>query len=406
MDRQRIAAVVAQFTQAGASLLLSVLAVRTLDPSGFGRYLLVTSTMILLTGATTGLIGDSLTVLDRSTATMRRTLQWGALTSAGIGGMVVLLLAGLLGWAAWPVAGIAGVAAATFVLEDLVRRALMANRRFGSVVLVDLTYAAVAVLIFATAFAVGSISLAVMFAAIAAGQVVASAVGVRQIPRADRRAVGMRGDVQVRELIGFGGWRALHLSVGPLKLWVIRLMVSGAAGFAAVGLLEANRLVMAPLMLAVQGTASALLVSQAAQVRRSPGLARAQADRDAAMLVLAVCAALLGLYLARVPIATLLLGSADLVDPLMLVGWGVVAVGMALNVPYSNLTAAAGAPRAAFAMRVWDLALAVLGIGALIILLPTQDWLPMVPMLIGVVSCALAVAQRRVALGATRGPAE
>jgi O-antigen/teichoic acid export membrane protein len=282
----------------------------------------------------------------------------------------------------------------------------MANRRFHSVVVVDLTYAAVAVLVIAGAYVGGSVTLVTMFAAIAVGQVAALLLGVALMPIADRYLVPLRGDRVLRELIGFGGWRAMHLSVGPLKLWVIRLMVSGAAGFAAVGQLEANRLVMAPLMLAVQGAGSALLVSQAALVRRSPDLARRQADRDAATLALMVGVALLALLAGRVPISTLLLGSTDLIDPWLLAGWGVVAVGMALNVPYSNLTAVSGAPRLAFALRVWDLGLAVLGVAALMALLPAEDWLPLVPLLIGGTSCLLAVAQRQVAIRSTGHPAE
>jgi O-antigen/teichoic acid export membrane protein len=404
VDGQRLAAVGAQFTQAGASLLLSAVAVRTVDTAEFGQYLLVTSTIILVTGATTGFVGDSLTVLDRSDTTMRRTMALAALGCAVLAGGVVLVVSALLGWLTWPLAGLAGAACLAYVVEDLVRRVLMANKRFPSVIATDLIYTLAALAVLAGAWASTGISLATLLLAIGLGQVAATGVGVALVPTADRHLAPWRGPLAVRRLVGFGGWRALHLTVGPLKLWLSRLVVSLTAGFAAVGVLEANRLLMAPVLLAVQGASSAVLVSQAEAVRSARLAALRQADRDAAMLGAASVAGTLGVLAARVPLSEVLLGGSTLVHPTVLLGWGAVAVGMALNVPYATLTAAAGAPRAAFLMRIADLGVALLGIGVLLGTDPSEDAYLWTPMVIGITSCSLAVIQRHVALRTVQAP--
>lgn len=397
MDGQRLAAIGAQFTQAGASLLLSSVAVRSVDTAEFGQYLLVTSTIILVTGATTGFVGDSLTVLDRSEQTLRRTLLAGALACAGLAGGLVLVASGLMGWLSWPVAALAGAACVAYVVEDLVRRVLMANKRFHAVIATDLAYTLAALVVLASAWASTGIGLAALLLAIGLGQVVATGAGIALVPSADRHLPPWRGPLAVRQLVGFGGWRALHLTVGPLKLWLTRLMVSISAGFAAVGVLEANRLLMAPVLLAVQGASSAMLVSQAEAVRSSGPAARRQADRDAVVLGAASLAGALGVLVARVPLSEVLLGGSTLVHPGVLLAWGVVGVGMALNVPYATLTAAAGAPRAAFLMRVTDLGVALLGVGLLLGLDQSETAYLWAPLVIGVASCALAPLQRHVA---------
>lgn len=397
VDWQRGAAVVAQFTQAGSSLLLSMVAVRALSTAEFGQYLLVASTIVIATGATTGLIGDSLTVLDRSQSAMRRTLQGGAAGASLLAGLLVLLVSGLLGWLPWTLALVASAAAVAFVLEDLARRMLMANRRFAGVVVTDLGYALIAMVVLGAAAGTSGIALSTMFVAITAGQSVALLVAVCLLPSSDRYLARLRGPLRVGELLGFGGWRALHLTVGPLKVWAARVMVSGLAGFSAVGMLEANRLVMAPLLLAVQGASSAILVNQVTLVRESPARARQQADRDARVLIASTGAALLALIAASDPLSRVLVGSADLIDPVVLLGWGFVAVGMAANIPYANLTAASGAARAALALRMADLLLMGVGMAALLALLPADTWYRWVPATIGVLSCALAGVQRHVA---------
>jgi O-antigen/teichoic acid export membrane protein len=402
VDRQRVAAVVAQFTQAAASLALTMIAVRELDTADFGRFLLVTATILITTSATTGLVGDSLTVLDRSDPGMRRALQVTALASAATAGLVVGLLSALLGWLEGPLAVLAGVAATAFVLEDLARRVLMANRRFPSVVVTDLAYVVAAAATLAAAHLWWTLGLAALFAAILVGQLVALIVAVALIPDSDRYLVALRGPREVGRLMGFGGWRALHLTVAPLRMWIARLIVSGVSGFAAVGLVEANRLVMAPLMLAIQGASSAVLVSHVALMRQSPGRARRQADREAATFAAATGAAVLVLLALQVPLANLLVGSTDLLRPPLLLGWGLVAIGMALNVPYANLTAATGAARAALAVRLLDLLLVLAATALLVGLLPAGTWFLWLPAAMGAVSCALTVVQRSVAFRSTR----
>lgn len=402
VDRQRVAAVVAQFTQAAASLALTMVAVRELDTAEFGRFLLVMSTILITTSATTGLVGDSLTVLDRSDPDMRRALQVTALGSSVTAGIIVASMSAVLGWLVGPIALLAGVAAGAFVLEDLARRMLMANRRFPAVVVTDLIYVVAASATLSAAYMWWTLGLAALLTAILIGQLVALAAAVALLPDAERFLAPRSGHLQLGALMGFGGWRALHLSVTPLRMWIARLIASAVTGFAAVGLLEANRLVMAPLILAIQGASSAVLVSQVALMRQSSHSARRQADRDAAMFALATGIAVLVLLAGQAPLATLLVGSTDLLRTPLLLGWGLVAIGMALNVPYANLTAASGAARAALAVRLLDLLLVLAATALLAGVLPSDTWFLWLPIAMGVVSCALTVVQRHVAFRSSR----
>ncbi len=402
VDRQRVAAVVAQFTQAAASLALTMVAVRELDTAEFGRFLLVMSTILITTSATTGLVGDSLTVLDRSDPDMRRALQVTALGSSVTAGIIVASMSAVLGWLVGPIALLAGVAAGAFVLEDLARRMLMANRRFPAVVVTDLIYVVAASATLSAAYMWWTLGLAALLTAILIGQLVALAAAVALLPDAERFLVPRSGHLQLGALMGFGGWRALHLSVTPLRMWIARLIASAVTGFAAVGLLEANRLVMAPLILAIQGASSAVLVSQVALMRQSSHSARRQADRDAAMFALATGIAVLALLAGQAPLATLLVGSTDLLRTPLLLGWGLVAIGMALNVPYANLTAASGAARAALAVRLLDLLLVLAATALLAGVLPSDTWFLWLPIAMGMVSCALTVVQRHVAFRSSR----
>src|SRR5690554_5775061 len=128
--------IAAQGSQAGASFVLQILAVRLLGLEGLGVFAALYGIVIVATGVATGFVGDSLTVLDRSVTAVRAGLQtWWAGLSAGLG---LIVAAGA--WATGMVEGRTalafGLATTLFLLEDALRRLLMATLRFWSLVLV------------------------------------------------------------------------------------------------------------------------------------------------------------------------------------------------------------------------------------------------------------------------------
>ncbi len=85
-------AVGAQLSQALASFVLQVLAARLLGASGLGTFALLYGGIIIGTALCTGLVGDSLTVLDRNDPHIRAGLQkLCALVSALAGALACLL---------------------------------------------------------------------------------------------------------------------------------------------------------------------------------------------------------------------------------------------------------------------------------------------------------------------------
>jgi hypothetical protein len=130
-------AVSAQLSQALASFALQVLAARELGARGLGTFALLYGSIVLGTAICTGLVGDSLTVLDRSLPRLRAGLQaWCALVSAGAGAAAATITwaSGVLDASA---ALMFGLATVVFLIEDALRRTLMAVMRFWSLPLVD-----------------------------------------------------------------------------------------------------------------------------------------------------------------------------------------------------------------------------------------------------------------------------
>ena len=121
------------------SFLLQIIAVRELSAAGLGVFALLYSCVVLSTAVTTGLVGDSLTVLHRHETDVRGGLQTVALGIAVIGGLAACLISGLTGLIEWDLAPLFGLATSIFVREELIRRMLMASMKFWFVVAVDAT---------------------------------------------------------------------------------------------------------------------------------------------------------------------------------------------------------------------------------------------------------------------------
>ncbi len=357
-------AVAAQTSQALASLALQVVVARTLGSPGLSTYALLYGGVVLATAVVTGLVGDSLTVVDRSRPEVRGGLAAWALGSAALlaitGALLASAVLGARGGA------VLGAVVAVFVLEDCLRRLLMVCDRFWRIVAVDLAALSGALvtvaLLSATARGPGLVG---FLLALGVGQVVGAVVAVAALPAGERWLAPWRG-ADLAVVLGFGAWRAAQQTLRPGMLTAGRVLVIAALGGAVYGEVEAARLLVTPLTLVVGGVGSLLLVRYAraagtsvsgaggadAAAGRRAGVRRA--DRSAAALLGA--SVLLG---AGVTAATPLVGDALTsgrfeVDQLAVLGWALYAASAAVVLPYGTLAAVRRRQQAVFLVRCAD----------------------------------------------------
>lgn len=353
-----LAAALAQLAQAAGSFLLQVVAAHALGASGLGTISLCLGTTILTTAVTSGLVGDSLTVLDRHDRRVRAALQgWLVLvTVAGsLGAAAVLRGTGVLGTAE---ALLFAAATAAFQVEEVLRRVLMAVQRFWTLLVVD--GAAVGVTLLALVL-VPDIEVGSFLLAVAVGQTAGIVVAVVVVPPSERRIVAL-GGAAWREVVAFGGWRGAQVALTPTALTVSRFVVLGATGTVALGEVEAARVLGAPALLVVQGIGSYLLSSYARDRTRPLDVLWSRAVRaSAAMAALAV---VLGVLLTSlVPVlAPLAVGSSIDVSVVTVAGWAVFAAATATMQPFASLAVTRGRQREVFALRCLDV---VVGTGLL-----------------------------------------
>ncbi|MEJ5912812.1 hypothetical protein [Pseudokineococcus sp. 1T1Z-3] len=390
--RSASGAVVAQLAQAAASLVLQVVALRALGAEGLAVFALVYSGLVLVTALSSGLVGDSLTVLDRRDPRVRSGLLVVALVVAvGSAALTVLVVrpAGLL--EPGP-AIVAAAAVLLFLLEDLGRRWLMAALLFWRVVAVD-----AASLVVAVAWLVvrsEDLVMADLFAALALGQLSGLLVALLCLPRHERSGPLAWRTADVAGVLRFGAWRAAQQAVRPGTLMLVRVLVVAALGTAAVGQLEAARLYAAPAMLVLAGAASFLFASYAS--RRSVGLDRllAAADRGAAALVLSALGAGAVAVLLVPSVGPLLTASQFSLDVAAVAGWCLYAAASASLTPYASLAAVRGRHVAVLVLRLGEM---LLTLGAVAVLLFAVGvgaaWMPLA-LVGGAVGSAVVARQR------------
>jgi O-antigen/teichoic acid export membrane protein len=173
-----VAAVIAPFSQALGSFVLHFLAQHFLGVSGLGRFALVYGLVAIATAVTTGLVGDSLTVLDRSRPEIRAGIQTWLLIIAPICSLLLVLFATLSGTVALAPAAVGGGACVLFVVEDTVRRTLMASFQFWSVAVTDIVGMCVSVSAVLLTATFGDVTLSWLLIALGAGQAIATVVGI------------------------------------------------------------------------------------------------------------------------------------------------------------------------------------------------------------------------------------
>ncbi|GAB3200996.1 hypothetical protein GCM10027261_34420 [Geodermatophilus arenarius] len=387
-------ALVGQGTQALAGLVLQVAAARELGAAGLAVFSLAYGALVLATAVSSGLVGDSLTVLDRHDPGIRAGLHVGAVLVAGAAGAAGCLLAVVSGalplWAAL----LAGPAVVAFVVEDALRRLLMAAGRFWSLPAVDVTALVLSLATLVLARSAGELTLASFVAALLAGQAGAALLAWALLPAGERPHGPWRRPA-LGAVAAFGVWRAAAQTIRPAQLTLLRLLVVGVAGAAAYGPLEAARVYTAPAMVLVAGLGSFLLPHFVALRPRGARAGLDAADRAAAGL--AVLLGLLGvLAVVALPWAgPLLTGGGYDVPVGAVAAWSVHAAAAAALLPYASLASVHGRQRRVLALRAVELG----SLAAVALLVTIADGaVPWSPLALALGPVLAAVAVRRTLL--------
>jgi O-antigen/teichoic acid export membrane protein len=374
LPTRALGALSAQTVLALNSFIIQILVSRELGAAGLGTFALLFGAIVMATAFTTGLIGDSLTVLDRSKPSIRAALfRLGWLLIAALG---MLSFGVSVNYLPVGTAVLFAVAMAIFVTTDLSRRMLMATLRFWRLVIVD-SLALAATLLFLGAFSLGGpLRLNHFIAALATGQGVACMLALTQLPNSERK-IGVRGWGDWRAVLNYGSWRAVQQFVRPTTLNAARWIVLIAAGTAAVGELEAARVFVAPAMLLVQGFGSYLFSSYAADRDCDTSLLVTRADRAAtAMLIGAAFIALLAGSLLPFVGDWLTGGTFDL-SLIGVLGWSCYAASCAAVLPYGSLAAVRGKQKLVLTIRLADSALSLaLAAGLILAVGVGTSWIP------------------------------
>ena len=350
LRRPAAGALTGQGTQALAGLALQVAAARSLGAAGLASFSLVYGAIVLATAVCSGLVGDSLTVLDRTDPRIRAGLHTGAALvcgTAGLGGAVLGAVTGVVPlWAG----ALLGLATAAFIAEDALRRLLMATGRFWSLPAVDAVSLVLALGTLALARLGGELTLSSFLLALLVGQAGEAAAAWPLLPPAERPGGPWRQPA-LRTVAAFGAWRAAAQTIRPALLTVLRLLVVAAAGAAAYGPLEAARVYTAPTLVLVAGLGSSLLPTFVSLRARGPAAGLRYADRSAAVLAVAV-AATGGVALVVLPwLGPVLTGGDYPVPAAAVAGWSAYAVASAVLLPYSGLASVHRRQRRVLALR-------------------------------------------------------
>lgn len=373
MKRKALGAVIAQAAQAGIGLLLQILVARLLGIEEYGRFAILYGVVIVATAVVTGLIGDSLVVLDRSQRALRAGLEAMLVLTSIVLAVGAFLIAWLTGFSDPWESALFAVALAAFAVEEIVRRLLIAHLSFVRTALTDAVGFVVALAIILTVHFAGTLSLATFLGGIAAGQIVATVIGWFLVPRVDRRLVGLRG-ADLAAVWRYGMWRGLQQVLRPSLFTVVRLLVLAGAGLTAVGLLEAARTYTSPLILVIGGLSSFLFVRFADQHKAGKGASVREADRVVGFLLIGTVV-MSAIAVVLIPWVSPLLFDVT-VDPLAVIAWLAYGMSVAIVTPYGALGAVGGRQIAVFVIRLSDTVLAILAAIVLLALGAEPSTLP------------------------------
>jgi O-antigen/teichoic acid export membrane protein len=372
LQRRATAALVAQGLTAGSSLVLQVLAARQLGAAGLGAFTLLLAVLLLFTTLSTGWVGDSLTVLDRGARHVRGAIAWSLLAFCVLGAAGGAGLALATGTARPLGAALFAVMTTLWLLEDTARRLLMARLDFWKLVVNDTVYAVVAVGAVLAALLTGvELTLEWFIAAMAAGAGAAVMVAVVQLPREELRGGPLRRQGVV-ELVRFAGWRSAHTGLQPLIVFLVRLIVANVAGAAALGQLQAARLLIAPVLTVRNGFGTLLLPTYTRMARAGEALRVGTHVRGLALFAAAYGAAVV---IWREPLGDLLTGGDYAITTVAVIGYALTALAGCAFLPIGQSVLARQGSRPLFIARLVEAVIAV-GLALVLGLGPGPDWVP------------------------------
>lgn len=367
-------AAVAQMWQAVGSFGLQIAAAWTLGAEGLGLVSLSLGVIVLTTALASGMVGDSLVILDRSRPQVRGALQaWALLLALSTSVLAGVSMAATI---LTPVQALlfAGALAA-FQFEELVRRVFMGVMQFWRLVIVDTVAVVTALAVVVTVGLTGTITIEAFFAALLAGQVAGLVPAIALLPAKERVWAPMRGS-DFGPVAAFGAWRGAQVAVPQLMLTVARILVTTFAGGVALGLVEGARIFVAPVLLTVQGLGSYLLSSYVRDSEAGVAALRRRAWRASSLMMVGafvVGAAVVALapYLGHI-----VSGSNFELDRLTVAGWVVYVVASASFQPFASLAAVKGRQRRVFACRLTDAGFAVVLLTVLLANGVSAAWTP------------------------------
>lgn len=373
-----LAAVLSKFATAVGTFLLQAVAARSLGADGLGAFALVYSVLLMIASLSNGLVGDSLTVLDRSKSHIRSAiLLWGIVNSVSAGTVGAIFLMASCGLSSGE-AVLFVLATTAFVAESAVRRLLQARLLFWSGVVIELIGGAASIAAVAIWAAVGPLSLHTFIIALGVGQLLATGAGWRFLPPSERRLEWSKPTAAMREVGAFGLWRAAQQGIRPGVLTVVRAVVAGLASAATLGRLEGARVIMSPALLMVQGISAYLFASYANS--RQATMARLMRRADTATLTLSILTLLMGVVgTVLLPwIGPLFTGDKFQLSSVAVFGWAVYAAASAGVTPYQGLAAVRGRQATVTLLRCIDAALSLVFVTAAIVLGAPAAWVPFV----------------------------
>lgn len=383
--------VAAQGSQAIASVALQVLAARLLGLAGLGRYGALYALIILATAVCSGFVGDSLTVLDRSRTDIRAGLQTWLLIVPLMAGAMCCVGAFATGFLSLPGAIAFGGAAAAFMVEDCLRRLLMATLHFWRIVLVDMAALVGSVSVAAVVGLMTDLTITHFLVALIAGQVVAAFMAAAMLPASERYVVAMR-PAALGAVAKYGGWRAMQQAVRAALLALVRIVGLLGVGATAVGGLEAARIYMAPAMLVVTGMGSFLFASYAARSDAPLADLVRLADRSVLTLLCLVG----GFGVAAVSLigwlGPLLTNGKYELSVITVGGWAAYAASAAAVTPYGQLAAVRGRQAAVLGIRAADSVFSLLAVVVVVAINDSVQWVPAV-LAVGSLFGGLAIRQ-------------
>lgn len=362
------AAAATQVLQAVGSFGIQIAAAWSLGAGGLGMVSLALGIIVLATALVSGLIGDSLVILERDKPSVRGALQalaLGVSLASSVVTSAVLAVTSLT-----PSQAILfGLAMLSFQLEELLRRVFMATMLYFRLMILDGAVVVASLSVIGIWSLLGQVSLEAFFIALISGQLAGLLSGLALLPPQERYWAPMR-HTRIREVATFGMWRGAQVSMNPLVMAVVRSLVTVFVGPVALGLVEGARIFVAPSTLVVQGLGSYLLSGYVRD--KAKGAAPLVSRARQASLGLVGLALVSGavLVLAAPYIGQLVSGNKFNIDRLTVSGWALYVVGSASFQPFASLSAVLGRQQRVFGCRMIDatltiLALAlVLGLGA------------------------------------------